>query len=396
MNTPSEHGRIEISGGLVLDAFEPLENISNGTVPPKAEVEVEVEVDFDPSESKHRMSRLLGLALLGLLVALAAFLYDPRNLFDEDVAESGPEVRDTATVALATLGDDYSVDGNFVFADPITIVSTGASTGVITEIVAEATTVARGDILWRVVGEPTVALFGPLPAHRSMSIDDVGADVRQLEENLVVLGFDPDSIVTVDDTYTTNTSLMVERWQDDVGAEVTGRIEAGRIVFVPGIVRTGVVAIDVGGIPAPGGVVMTVTSKDRAIEFAAAAADRDTVEVGDAVSVRLPDRKMFAAVVTDIVIQSDGGVEITAVPDGVVDYLVDTVPVTVTWTVALGDEVVTVPAGAIVRTDSGQYFVEVRDPDGTERFVAVETGRTSGATVEVIGDIQAGDIVVSP
>lgn len=390
MSTPSESGQAGVSSGSVLNTFEPLEATSNGTGPPEAEV------GFDPPESKHRISRLLGLALLGLLVALAAFLYDPRNLFDEDVADSGPVVRDTATVALATLGDDYSVDGNFVFADPTTIVSAGTATGVITEIVAEATTVNRGDILWRVVGEPTVALFGPLPAHRSMGIDDVGDDVRQLEENLVALGFDPDATVTVDDTYTTNTSLMVERWQDEIGAEVTGRIETGRVVFVPGVMRTGVVAIDVGDTPTPGGVAMTVTSTDRAIKFSAAAAERDTIDVGDTVSVRLPDRTTFMAVVTDIVIQSDGGVQMTGVPGGVVDYLVDTVPVTVTWTVPLGDEVVTVPAGAILRTDSGQYFVEVRDADGTERFVVVETGRTSGATVEVTGDIHVGDVVVSP
>lgn len=390
MSTPFEPGPTGVSSSSVLDVFEPLEMTSNGAGPPEADV------SLYPPRSKKRASRLFGLSLLGLVIALGAFLYDPRNLFDEDVAETGLDVRDTATVALATLGDDYSVEGNFVFADPTTIVSTGAGTGVITEIVAEATTVTRGDILWRVVGEPTVALFGPLPAHRSIGIDDVGDDVRQLEENLVALGFDPDATVTVDDTYTTNTSLMVERWQDDIGAEVTGRVEAGQVVFVPGLVRTGVVAIDVGATPAPGGVVMTVTSTDRTVGFALAATERDSVDIGDAVSVRLPDRTTFTAVVTDVVIQSNGGVEVMAVPNGVVNYLVDTVPVTVTWTVALGDEVVTVPAGAIVRTDSGQYFVEVRDTDGTERFVAVETGRTSGATVEITSDIRVGDIVVSP
>ena len=68
-----------------------------------------------------------------------------------------------------------------------------------------------------------------------------------------------------------------------------------------------------------------------------------------------------------------------------------------TIVLAIGDELLTVPANALVRTDTGQYWVEVVTPgNGGTRFVPVEIGRTSGVTVEVIGDIAEGDTVISP
>ncbi|MGI9577640.1 MAG: peptidoglycan-binding protein, partial [Microthrixaceae bacterium] len=221
-------------------------------------------------------------------------------------------------------------------------------------------------------------------------------DVRELEETLVALGYDPDETVTVDEEYTAYTAAMVERWEEDMGVEVTGAVAGGAVVFLPGISRVGASAFDVGDTISSGDTVLSVTQSDRVLEFTVRASERDSLHIGDIVSARLPDRTTVDATVATIVFRSDGGIDVTAHPAGPVGFAVDTIPVTVSWQVPLGSNVLTVPADALIRTDGGTYNIEVRRPSGIEELVPVETGHSSGATVEVIGDITEGDEVVSP
>ena len=69
---------------------------------------------------------------------------------------------------------------------------------------------------------------------------------------------------------------------------------------------------------------------------------------------------------------------------------------TITWTAPLADDVLTVPANALIRTDDGSYGVEVRRPSGVEELVPVEVGRAAGSTVEISGAVVDGDVVVAP
>ena len=61
-----------------------------------------------------------------------------------------------------------------------------------------------------------------------------GPDVKELEQNLVALGFDPTMTITVDDTFDSATAAAVERWQASVGETETGIVTLGQIVFLPG------------------------------------------------------------------------------------------------------------------------------------------------------------------
>ena len=71
--------------------------------------------------------------------------------------------------------------------------------GTITRITPEGRTRSAGDVLYRVGQQPVVLMDGALPAWRSLSAGaENGADVHQLEENLVALGYDPDGTVGVD------------------------------------------------------------------------------------------------------------------------------------------------------------------------------------------------------
>ena len=82
------------------------------------------------------------------------------------------------------------VDGRLGYGATRTI--GGGPDGVITALPAEGTVIDRGGTLWEVDGAPGPALlFGDRPMWRR-AVDRVstnGEDVRQLEENLVALGF---------------------------------------------------------------------------------------------------------------------------------------------------------------------------------------------------------------
>ncbi|MGI9578199.1 MAG: peptidoglycan-binding domain-containing protein [Microthrixaceae bacterium] len=233
--------------------------------------------------------------MLAGIGAFVAFLYDPRKLFDDDQPGAVP-VRDTTFAATTTLAKDYEADGQVVYSGTFEITVNGP-VGVVTAIVEPETTLDRGHTLWRVVDEPVVALIGDTPASRSLAQGDVGIDVRELEETLVALGYDPDETVTVDEEYTAYTAAMVERWEEDMGAEVTGAVAGGAVVFLPGITRLGASAFDVGDTISNGDTVLSVTQSDRVLEFTVPASERDSLDMGDVVSARLPDRTTVDATV---------------------------------------------------------------------------------------------------
>jgi peptidoglycan hydrolase-like protein with peptidoglycan-binding domain len=122
----------------------------------------------------------------------------------------------------------------------------GSAAGVVTEVIASGETLEQGDVLYRVNGEPIVVMYGDIPAYRTLrdlSDNMTGTDVRQLEEALVALGYDPDGLASVDDEFTDYTETMVERWQEDLGVDEDGEVTLGDVIFIPG--PSEVLAVDV-------------------------------------------------------------------------------------------------------------------------------------------------------
>ncbi|MEM8705132.1 MAG: peptidoglycan-binding protein [Actinomycetota bacterium] len=357
--------------------------------------------------------RLIGV-VIGVAVGLAAFVYGPRDLFDDDEAAAVEVVRDTGLVQATTLSTEYDADGTLAYASGVTahvlappgetvVVGAGRSAStsvvpaslVITEQVAEGSIVESGDVLWRLGNEPTVALTGASPAYRDLAVDDEGVDVEQLEAALVALGYDPDETVTVDESFTANTEAMVERWQKDVGAEVDGVVHLGSVVFVPDTSRVGATTHDVGDSAIDGTAAFDLLALDTEVTFTLSAADRAALAVSDRVDVRV-DGTWSGATVISTTVTGDGGANVLATLDESVELRADSVPVDVSWSIDLAVDVVTVPASALIRFDDGSYHVEVRDSAGVESWVDVEVGRSSDGRVEVAGDLPIGAEVIAP
>ena len=60
-----------------------------------------------------------------------------------------------------------------------------------------------------------------------------GPDVLQLEQSLSDLGYDPAGDITIDEDFTSATADAIERLQEAIGAEETGRFDLGAVIFSP-------------------------------------------------------------------------------------------------------------------------------------------------------------------
>jgi peptidoglycan hydrolase-like protein with peptidoglycan-binding domain len=91
--------------------------------------------------------------------------------------------------------------------------------GLISSLPRPNTQFGEGQVIMSASGRPVFVLRGAAPAFRDISPGTSGGDVRQLEEALARLGFDPGP---VDGNYDQKTSLAVERMYQKAGWDAFG------------------------------------------------------------------------------------------------------------------------------------------------------------------------------
>lgn len=336
------------------------------------------------------------VAAIVAAIAVAGVGYAAVATGGDDAGAKAPVVRTgTAEVARRTLVQREAVDGTIGFGEATPVPS--QRRGTVTRLAAEGEVVDRGKPLFWVDEVPVVLLFGEVPAYRRLAdgVDD-GTDVKQLEENLKALGYNPG---TVDGTWTAATTAAVKRWEDALGVAEDGVVEADDVVFRAGAVRVAAHSAGVGG-PAAGEV-LRVTSAVRTVTVDLEATKQTQVKAGDAVEVELPDGRVVAGRITSVgkvasVATGEQGqsqpatVEVVVSLDDPGDY--DQAPVEVRLTRASREAVLAVPVGALLALAEGGYAVEAADG----RLVAVTTGLFADGWVEVSGEVSEGMAVVVP
>jgi membrane fusion protein, multidrug efflux system len=281
------------------------------------------------------------------------------------------------------------------------------------------TTVGQGDTLFQLDLQPTVLLHGEIPAFRDLSVDaDPGADITQLEQALVDLGFGAG--VTVDTDFTDATADAVTAWEEALGrADPDGVVTLGDVVFAPADLRIDEVTADRGTQVQSGADVVQVTATTKVVTLQLTVDQVANVEAGTPVTVTLPDDTEATGTIADVATEpstdgGDGGSD--PAPDSG-DGSEDTYPVTVALddpAVADGfdsgtvdvsversrtEDATAVPVTALLALSEGGYAVQVADDTqpGGYRLVAVEVGTIAEEWAEVSGDgIEAGVDVVAP
>jgi peptidoglycan hydrolase-like protein with peptidoglycan-binding domain len=361
-----------------------------------------------PGTRRRRGRRAAALAVAALLAAVAAWWTVARpRAGQHDPAASGPATT-TAAVTRRDLRAQEQVQGTLGYGEARTV--TNQRQGTITWLPQEGAVVRRGGTLYRVDGKPVQLLYGSLPAWRELAVGvDDGPDVRQLERNLVALGFDPDRAITVDDHVTGATAAAVRRWQEAAGLPETGTMRPGDAVWQPGAVRVGTLKAAVGDAARPGAPVMEATATARQVAIDLDASRQPYVHVGDPVDIELPGGRTTTGRVASVgkvataPSGSDPGgdssptVEVTVSLDHPkATGSLDQAPVDALITTEVRRQVLAVPVNALLALAEGGYAVEV-DRDGRRQLVGVRLGLFAEGMVEVHGGgLRAGDRVVVP
>jgi peptidoglycan hydrolase-like protein with peptidoglycan-binding domain len=314
---------------------------------------------------------------------------------NDDAANEQADAIDpaTASVRRRDLVERETFDGSLGYADERTLLS--GRTGTITWIVDEGEELRRGDAIYEVDERPVVAMLGEVPAYRTMASGVEGTDVRQLQRNLLALGFDDDGDVEVTGEFDADTEEAVRDWQEDLGLERTGVVEPGDVVFFPAPRRMGAHAVDVGAGVAPSTQVATTTSLERTVTLDLDASDQDLVERGDRVQIELPSGERVSGRISSVATvaetdpdnpDADPTVEVTIRLLGVVETSLDEAPVDVDIETSRVPDALAVPLQALLALAEGGYALEVVDGPGRTHLVGVETGSFADGFVEVAGE----------
>lgn len=322
-----------------------------------------------------------------------------------------------AAVRQGQLSSQVSQSGTLshsAWADgtPYTVIN--QASGIYTRLPSSGDQIDCGKTLAQVGGNPVVLLCGTTPAYRTISEGDSGKDVRELNNNLVQLGYaDRADLDPTSDDFTWATTNALEKLQDKLGVDETGTLTLGAAVFLPGPLRITQTMAGLGTKARPDQQVAQATSNARQVTVQLDASQQTQVKVGDSAQITLPDNRTTAGVVSRIgtvATSASGGsgsgssssgatlpIYISLKSPGDAGSL-DQAPVQVQITTAGVQNATIVPVTALVGEAGGGFAVEKVDAKGVHHMVPVTLGLFDDANglVQVTGNLSAGDQVVVP
>jgi hypothetical protein len=372
-----------------------------------------------------RRSRRWWVIVAAVLVLIAAgALTVVSGVFDRSGGNSSPgdngSATSLATVQRRSLSRQTQFNGTLGYAGSYTVL--GQAHGVVTWLPAVGRVIRQGQVLYRVDEAPVVLLYGSTPAYRALAegataADVTGADVAQLNHDLVALGYvDKADVDSAWDEFTWATKAGVEKLQDHLGVDETGELSLGDVVFLPTAARVTTLQASLGA-PATGPV-LQASSTARTVSVALAPDLQSEVKAGDQVTITLPDGSTTPGTVTSVgkvatvPSNNSGG---SGGPGGSDSGPTVSVHIRLTHPQAAGSldqalvevaitdqtvhNVLAVPVAALLARSGGGYAVEVAAGDGTHHLVRVTLGLFDDAAgmVQVSGSgLAAGQRVVVP
>jgi hypothetical protein len=373
--------------------------------------------DLAGSGGRRGRLRWVIVAVVLVLVAAGAFVA-VSGVFDSSGGNSRPggngSATSLATVERRSLSEQTQVNGTLGYAGSYTVL--GQAPGTVTWLPALGQVIHQGQVLYRVDGAPVVLLYGSTPAYRALAegataADVTGADVAQLNHDLVALGYvDQADVDSAWDEFNWATKAGVEKLQKHLGVDQTGELSLGDVVFLPTAARVTTVSANLGGQAT--GPLMTASSTARTVSVALDTDLQSEVKAGDQVTITLPDGSTTPGTVTAVGKVATAGsnnsggsdsgptVPVTIQPtDATATGSWDQAPVEVAITDQTVPNVLAVPVFALLAQSGGGYAVEVANPDGTHHLVPVSPGLFDDAAglVQVPGSgLAAGQHVVVP
>ncbi|NNL97387.1 MAG: peptidoglycan-binding protein, partial [Acidimicrobiia bacterium] len=231
-----------------------------------------------------------------------------------------------------------------------------------------------------------------------------GDDVLALQEALLRLGHTAGDTLVASGVFDDATLAALVELQDAAGMEADGTVGPTNVLFTPGAVRVADRFLEPGALLNPGMAVLGTSTGESVVTIDLPAADQALLDEGERVVVVLPDDTRI-----DGTVQSKAETA-TVSPQGEATFKVvivlddtaaaaglDQAPVGVEVITDRADDVLAVPVTALLALAESGYAVEVEQPDGSTRLVAVDAGMYADGLVEVTSTaLSPGDRVVAP
>ncbi len=268
-----------------------------------------------------------------------------------------------AVVTRRSLSSQTQVDATLGYAGSYQVAGQGG--GTVTWLPAAGRVIREGGVLYRVDnGMPVFLLYGRVPAWRALAEGLTGADVAQLNRDLVALGYATRVALGPRsgwDYFSAETSYALQRLQAHLGLPVAGTLPPGQAVFLPSTLRVTKVDASLGS--AASGTVLTATSTRRVVTIDLDAAQQGEVRAGDHAAITLPDGSTTPGVVSSV-----------GISDAEATSHLDQAPVTVAITTGAVTNALVVPVDALLARPGGGYAVEVTGASGGHHLVPVSVG----------------------
>jgi hypothetical protein len=367
------------------------------------------EVAAEAVASRRRRGRWVALSIVVVVAAgvVAAWWAGVFSAAASSRTGLGPAAPATQPVMREDIAATTPVAATLGYAGSYTVLGEGG--GTLTWLPQQGQVIGQGQALYRVDnGSPVVLLYGTVPDWRTLDAGVTGADVSQLNHDLVQLGDAGSADIASAgwDYFSWETTAGVQRLEEHLGvSSPLGSLSLGHVVFEPQAIRVTQVTGSYGG-PASGPV-LEATSDEHAVTIPLDASQQSEVKAGDPVSVTLPDGTSTPGVVSAVstVATSTSGQDgpITTIPvtvtltDPWAAGSLDQAPVTVYITTAAARDVLAVPVTALLARSPGGYVVEVAGPGSTRRYVPVTVGPVfddNSGLVQVTGALTPGQRVV--
>jgi peptidoglycan hydrolase-like protein with peptidoglycan-binding domain len=217
----------------------------------------------------------------------------------------------TAMVERGRLAMQVSASGTLTYAaqadgSPYSVVN--QATGVLTAVPSVGAVIRCGQALYRVEGHPVALLCGSTPLYRSLSEGMKGWDVKELNRNLIGLGYADGADLDPSGYFGSETRSVLKDLKGDLGLARTGSIGPDQAVALPGPLRINSVAVPLGTAAQPGMAIAQATSTARQVEVDLEPSQAEGVKVGDGASITLPNNRTTPGMVGRIgTLVSDDG-----------------------------------------------------------------------------------------
>jgi hypothetical protein len=356
------------------------------------------------------------LALGGVLVValVAGVVIAVTNPFDGGARASGvadnsfPTALTTVkrgplssqVTGAGTLGYRAQPDGS-----PYSLVN--EASGTFTALPTVGRVIKEGQVIYRVTDNPVVLLNGSTPAYRSLSVGAAGPDVKELNADLVAMGYASASSIDPSSTHFSDaTASALQQLQAKLGVSQTGSLGLGQAVLLPGPIRITKLTAKLGTPARPGTPIAQATSTRRQVQVNVDATQQASLRAGDRVVITLPDYRDTPGVVSRVgTVASGSGTSSPTIPVYIaLDHprdagVLDQAPVRVQITTAGVPDALIVPINALLAQNGGGYAVETVDARRIHHLAPVSLGLFDDADglVQVRGaGLAAGQRIVVP